>query len=673
VQATPPPEPPPSIVVTAAALPDPAVERAYSIVVLGRERLENAPTTQLDQLLKEVPGLQLFRRSDARSSHPTSQGVTLRGLGGNASSRALLTLDGVPQTDPFGGWVNWPAYDPASLAQVRVIRGGGSVASGPGALAGVIEMRSRREEGLSAGAESGSRDSLEGRLVSGSALGGGVLGLSARAGRGDGFIPVTADTRGPADRVAAYEEASLRGFWAAPLSASTDIQLSALGSTDRRQRGVAFTGNRTDGGDASVRLVGRGRWQWTALAYGQARELRSSFASVSEGRATATRVALQDSVPSNALGASFEVRPLLGERLQLRLGGDVRRTQGESRELYFFVDGEPTRRRRAGGETLTAGLFGEATATLGAVTLSGGGRLDRWRIRDGKLFEQTIATGDPLTDEQYPSRGGWLPTGRVSALVDVADGLSFTSATYLGWRLPTLNELFRPFRAGADATAANALLDPERLAGAEVGARYRRDGVSLSATAFVNRLENAIANVTLAQGPGVFPGVGFVGGEYRQRQNLDAVRVRGVELSAEVRRGPLTASAGASFTDAKVESDGLAALLDGRRPAQTPHVGFSGGLAWAKDGRSLSLNVRHAGAQFEDDRNTDKLPAATVFDAFAAWPIGRKLQVFARGENLLDELVVAGIGSDRSVERATPRTLWIGIRFQSTSGVESRH
>ena len=98
---------------------------------------------ELDQLLKDVPGVQLFRRSDARSGHPTSQGITLRALGGNASSRALLVLDGVPQSDPFGGWVNWPAYDPGSLADIRVVRGGGSVANGPGALAGTIEMTSR--------------------------------------------------------------------------------------------------------------------------------------------------------------------------------------------------------------------------------------------------------------------------------------------------------------------------------------------------------------------------------------------------------------------------------------------------------------------------------------------------------------------------------------------------
>ena len=668
MQTPPLPEPPPAIVITAPALPDPAVERAFSIMVIGRARLRNAPSSQLDQLLKDVPGLQLFRRSDARSAHPTSQGVTLRGLGGNASSRALLSLDGVPQADPFGGWVNWPAYDSASLAEVRVVRGGGSVASGPGALAGVIEMRSARAPGISASAEAGSRGSAEGRVGGGFALGGGTVGLWARAARGDGFIPIVPEDRGAADRAAPYDQASLRAYWVAPLTAEIDAQLSGLGFLDRRTRGLAFTGNRSHGADASLRLVGRGSWAWTALAYGQARELRSSFASINAGRSTASRVSLQDSVPSTALGASFELRPPVGPSIQLRLGGDGRLTDGESRELYSYVDGEPTRRRRAGGQTMTTGLFAEATADVGALMLSGGVRLDRWRIMDGALFEKTIATDAQLRNDQHADRGGELPTARVSAVLDLDAGLSVTAAAYLGWRLPTLNELFRPFRAGADATAANAMLDPERLAGIDLGIRYRRKGVSLSATGFANRVKDSIANVTLGTGPGTFPGVGFVAGEYRQRQNIDAVDVRGLELAAEMSRGPLMMSAAASLTDAKVVSSGPAAALDGLRPAQTPQLALTGSLAWERDGRSLALIVRHVGPQFEDDLNRDELRSATTVDAFAAWPVQRNIALFVRAENLLDERVEAGIGNDRSIERATPRTLSVGLRFSRPAG-----
>ena len=213
-----PPPPPTPIVVTARALPDPEGERAYGVERIGAERLANEPSGQLDQALKAAAGLQLFRRSDARSGHPTSQGVTLRGLGGNASSRALLILDGVPQADPFGGWVNWPAYDPAALSEVRIVRGGGSVAAGPGALAGLIDMTSGFASGLGGSVMAGSRGSLEGRVAAGIDAGGGRLGLSARGERGDGFVPITADTRGPVDRAAPYQAASGRALWVGPVT-----------------------------------------------------------------------------------------------------------------------------------------------------------------------------------------------------------------------------------------------------------------------------------------------------------------------------------------------------------------------------------------------------------------------------------------------------------------------
>jgi outer membrane receptor protein involved in Fe transport len=232
--------------------------------------------------------------------------------------------------------------------------------------------------------------------------------------------------------------------------------------------------------------------------------------------------------------------------------------------------------------------------------------------------------------------------------------------------MPTLNELFRPFRAGADATAANPNLNPERLAGAEAGIEYARGPWHLSATAFVNRLRDAIANVTLGRGPGTFPQVGFVAaaGAFRQRENIDAVPVRGVELGAGWASGPWELRAGASFAHARMRTSGAAAMLNGLRPAQTPR--FAGTLAasWDKGGRGLELELRRVGAQYEDDLNTKILKGATTLDAFASWPLAPRLQLVARGENLTNALVIAAINGDGSIERATPRTLWIGLKLR---------
>src|SRR3954463_7593354 len=159
MQALPPGPPQVAIIVTGRALPEARAERVYAIETIDRRQIEQSPSDETAQLLKEIPGVQLFRRSDARSGHPTSQGVTLRALGGNASSRALLILDGVPQSDPFGGWVNWPAYDSAAIAGIRVVRGGGSVTTGRGWWAGTIDMPSRSDAGLEGEIDAGSRNS----------------------------------------------------------------------------------------------------------------------------------------------------------------------------------------------------------------------------------------------------------------------------------------------------------------------------------------------------------------------------------------------------------------------------------------------------------------------------------------------------------------------------------
>jgi outer membrane receptor protein involved in Fe transport len=660
------PPPPPAIVITGTALPEPRAESVYAVGRISARQIEQSPSHELDQLLKDVPGVQLFRRSDARSGHPTSQGVTLRALGGNASSRALLTVDGVPQSDPFGGWVNWPAYDPANFAGVRVVRGGGSVANGPGALAGTIEMTSRADAGIGGEIDAGSRDSLEARARIGVAAGGGVLALSGRGERSDGFVPITKGTRGPADERAPYEQWSERGRWVAPLSSETELQASLSGFHDWRTRGTQFSSDRTNGADASLRLVGRGRWQWAVLGYWQWRNLRSSTAGLNAGRVTATRVLLQDSVPSHGLGGSIEVRPPMPQGIELRLGADARRTTGETRELTNYVAGDPTRRRFAGGETWTSGAFAEASADVHRVVLSGGARIDHWQVSGGHLFEQTIATGGVLRDERDPTRQGWLPTARGGVLAPLGGGFSLRSAAYLGWRMPTLNELFRPFRAGLDATAANSNLSPERLAGAEAGIDYAHGAWRLSVTGFVNRLRDAIANVTLGTGPGTFPQVGFVaaGGTFRQRENVDAVKVRGIEAGAQWTRGPWALSAGASWTHAQMEASGAAAFLNGLRPAQTPTFAGTLSASWEQDGKGAELVLRRVGAQFEDDLNARVLKGATTIDAFASWPLARRLQMVARVENVTDALVMAGIGGDGSVERATPRTLWLGLRLR---------
>lgn len=636
-------------------------------VTIDHAAIERSASGRMEDVLRDVAGLASFRRSDSRSAHPTSQGLTFRGLGGNAASRVALSLDGVPQADPFGGWIGFTALDPHAIDRIRVKRGGGNVLSGPGSVAGTIDIDSRAVEAggtVDALASAGSRQSLDARLLAGSRWGGGFASVSGSFSRGDGSVPVVAEDRGAADERAPYRQGSVRARLVQSLGSTTEAQMSLSTYADRRTRGTDFSDNRQRGTDASLRLVGGGATRWSALAYVQDRRFDSEFAAVGGDRSAANKV-LDQRVPARGRGARVEVAPKLG-LIDVRIGADWRRVTGETNEDFRFVAGAPTRKREAGGNSTTAGLFGAANWSAGGWSLGVEARADHWAIDDGRLLE-TDLTGTALTDSRFADRSGWERGGRIAVGRELGEALALRAAAYRGWRLPTLNELYRPFRVGADATAANAALDPERLRGIEAGVDWTpARGAKLSGTVFANRLDGAIANVTLGAGPGVFPGVGFVaaGGVIRQRQNVDAIVSRGIEVDGSWAQGPWRGAISYALTDARLDASAAAAALDSKRPAQIARHSGSASLGWELGKTALTATARFTGRQYEDDNNSRALPAALTFDTGARFDVSRHAALEFRVENLLDKQVLATIGGDGTRERALPRSVWIGLRLR---------
>ncbi|HXH00202.1 MAG TPA: TonB-dependent receptor [Sphingomicrobium sp.] len=650
------------IIVTGRGLE--ASDKLAASRTIDRADIERSASMRMEDVLRNIAGLASFRRSESRSAHPTSQGLTLRGLGGNAASRVAVSLDGVPQADPFGGWIAFTALDPHATDRIRVVRGGGA---GMGNVAGTIGIDSRAPvagQPVDALLSAGSRSSLDARLLSGTRWGAGFASLSASFSNGDGFVPIVTGDRGPADHRALFRQGSLRGRLVQSLGAQTEAQLSLSAFRDRRTRGTAFTANRQRGSDASLRLVGNGDTRWSALAYVQDRRFESQFAAVGADRIAATET-LAQRVPSRGWGARGDAARTFGP-VGLSIGTEWRRVAGETDEDFRFIAGIPTRRRQAGGRSVTTGLFGGASWSSGGWSANGEARADHWRIENGRLTESD-ASRAILTDSRFDDRSGWAGSGRIALGRELGTLLTARAAAYRGWRLPTLNELYRPFRAGADATAANSGLRPERLQGIEAGVDWTpKPGIKVSATAFANRLQNAVANVSLGRGPGLFPGVGFVaaGGVFRQRQNVDAILTRGVEVDGSWAGGPWRAAMSYAMTKARLQASGAALALDGKRPAQVARHSGSASLGWQRDRLSLDASARFIGRQFEDDNNSRTLPSALTFDGSANFAVSSHVALEARVENLLDRKVLATISGDGTRERALPRTLWIGLRLR---------
>jgi len=640
----------PPIIVTGHGLEATPSTIAYSTVTLESEQIQSTGSGRIEDALANVAGYQAFRRSDSRSSNPTAQGVTLRALGGNASSRALVLLDGVPMVDPFFGHVPLSAIDPNLIDMIRVTRGGGSGPFGAGALAGTIEMESADADALglfSAEALINDRGDTELEGTVAPQWDNGFAILSGRWDRGDGYWTTPESQRVPASSTARFDDWSANARFVQSLGG--DVQVQVKGLAFESNRTLRFTGadNWTKGEDVSLRVVGRGDWQFDVVAYGQWR----NFSNIVISSTTYIMTLDQRDTPATGFGGKAELRPPIGGGHTLRVGADFRQSDGDLSEFRFNGStGAPNGSRYAGGTNSDLGLFLEDDYTIGPVLLTGGVRADRWSIRDGYHLNLNAA-GGTIVDSHYADRDGWDVSWRVGGTFDLARGVRLRAAAYTGLRLPTVNELYRPFVVFPVTTNANADLRNERLEGYEAGIDVTAsDGVQFALTVFDNRVENAIANIT-------------TGVNVRQRQNVDAVHARGIEINTHIGEGPITFAGSLAYTDAKVEASGAQVLLDGNRPAQTPDFAASATLSWEPmEGWRLAATLRHVAEQFEGDDETDVLPSATTLDLFAEVPITGKLSVVLRGENLFDEQIYTR-NQGGSIDLGAPRTVWGGLRF----------
>lgn len=651
-----------TVVVHAARLAPSPSDKVFSIVRLGAGDLGAAP--RLDEALKQVPGASLFRRTSSLSANPTSQGLSLRAIAPSGAGRALVTLDGVPQNDPFGGWVIWSALPPEGLSGASVVRGAGAGAYGAGALTGVVALDEA----------AGSTRNLE---VSAGELGSARLGLAYGEGpvlvvasreTSQGYVPARGARAGAADRRTDLET------WSASTRLQYDLgQVVAafrLGAyQEDRGAGLKGANSRAEGQQASLTLAQTSDADasgWRAQAWVRRSNLSNSSVAVSADRATTTPANNQYATPATGYGLNAAWRGA-GQGWTSEIGADARLTDGEVHELFRYQGGAFTRDRRAGGRTQVVGAYWEGSRQSGSWLLAGGLRLDTWQATDGFRRETNAQTGAVTLSQTFARTNGLEPTARLGLKRDFGDGLYWRSAVYSGFRTPTLNELYRPFRVGNDITEANPALKPERLAGLDLS--LGGEGAwRWSVGGFANRLSDPVTNVTLGAGPGVLavlPSAGFIpaGGVLRQRQNAGQIMAYGLEAEAARDLTPtLNVRAALSATHARVEGADKAPQLNGKRPAQTPELTLVAQLRWTPvQPLTLSADLRFETARYEDDLNTRRLAPATSLDARAGWALAKGLEVYLAADNVINAKIAVAQSADGVTGYGAPRLVRVGL------------
>jgi len=634
------------VVVTAARSPARLRDTAASVRVVSARDLETSASPAIDDAIRQVPGFALFRRSGSRTANPTSQGVSLRGVGASGASRAVVLEDGVPLNDPFGGWVYWGRVPRAALERIEVLRGGASDLWGDGALSGAVQLV-RREPDVPASllfeGSAGSQGTAEASLFSAVRLGSYRLVVAGERLATDGYVPVAEEFRGPVD-VAAGSRHTAADLTVERRDDAGRTFLRGSFFDEDRENGTPLQVNDTQivqlaaGGD---RLAGSGAV--SARVWASDQDYHQTFSAIAADRASERQTRLQD-VPSDSLGISLQWSTALDAHALLA-GVESRQVRGESREEVFAGSGSSF--VTAGGEERSGALFVQDAFAAGARwTVTGGVRIDAWQNRDGRRSTRASREA-PSATERFADRDetAWSP--RLSVLYRAAPDVTLSASAYRSFRAPTLNELYRSFRVGNVETVANEKLGAERLSGTEAGVAVSPGRAFARAVLYWMEVEDPIVNVTLSSTPSVIT---------RQRRNLGRIRSRGVELDGEAPIGrDWRIALGYLLSDSTVvDAPGLPDVKGRWTPQAARHQG-SLGIRWDRPAVVLAaLQARWVGRQFEDDQNQLRLGPYWSLDAYVSRGLASGLDVFVAGENLLDERYdvgrtpVATVGPGRS-------------------------
>ncbi len=660
-----------SLVVTADRTPEPAAQVAWSVTTLSAEELAAAPALTVDDALRAVPSFSLFRRDGSLTANPTTQGVSLRGLGPSGASRSLVLLDGLPLNDPFGGWITWSQVPKAALASAEIVPGGGATAWGNSALGGVIQLLTdpltgRRERlDVSYGAFATRSGEFE---VTEPAGAGTVQILGAALATG-GYRIVAPAQAGPIDVPASSQHSWLTFRGREPLTASLEAVLTLHTFEEARNNGTPYQVNGTRENQASLAFQGRvtPHFDWTGTVYAQNGDFASTYSSVSPARTAETPAEDQFAVPATAIGGAW-TGTWRQEGAITNVGFDARNVRGETREDYSYSTGDYADRRFAGGGQSLFGVFALREQPVAAgLRLSVGVRLDRWEQFGGHLRQWVRATGASLGDSEYPEREGAEFSPSAGATWQVAGGWRLHADLQRGFRVPTLNELYRPFRQGSNVTEANPALQVERVTSGEIGSDWSAGRFGLGVAAFASELRDAVDAVTIATGPANLPGIGAIpaGGTGLERLNLDAVRVAGIQAYAEWQAAPSwRVRADYLFDHTAIVRASAAPALVGNQLVQVPRHSATFEVNWSGPGGLLvAPRLRWTGVQYSDDQNLLPLTAVAVVDVTVSRALGRQVRIFLTAENVGNATVETALSSTGVINTGTPRLIFGGIRF----------
>lgn len=628
-----------AVTVTAYRTPLGTLESPTTSRLLSRNALETTPAVTLDGDIRQLPGVELFRRSSSLVANPSSQGVSLRGLGSTSASRTLVTEDDVPLNDVFGGWIHWEEQPELSVQSVELVRGGASDLYGSSAIGGVINLVPSRptsdfaELRSSYGSEGTYDDGLllqAKRGPWGVLAGGGSLGT-------DGYIQEAPSQRGPVD-IASNMHSQNGVLLAEHVVGALRLFVRAGGFNEARGNGTPLQTN----GTRIWRYATGGDWQGprnsflSTRLYGSTEHYRQTFSNISNlptlsdpgcSYRCGEKLTKLSLTPDNELGAAAHWNQPLGAGFLIVAGADVHDVRVWDREQSFVSSPSLTNLH---DHQRDSAAYAELMWVRRAWTMIASGRMDWFQNYDGRLLSWN-GSGWVLSATQPAQFGQRVFNPRLGLDRKLSNHWAVSASGFRAFRAPTPNELYRSTQVGNQLTLPNGSLLSERATGWETGLATEWEWGSIRSSYFLTQVNRPITAVII--NPNSSPIL-------LQRENLGQIESRGVALDFTLApRRWLTADGGYQYAHATVTNAGSTSYLGNWIPEVAPNMATLNLRANKPRIGTISLQSRLSGREFDDAANASLLHGYFRLDAYASRTFGKRFQVFAAGENLLNRQI----------------------------------
>jgi vitamin B12 transporter len=553
-----------------------------SVTVVSEEELSAAGDQQLSAFLGRLPGLSVA------SEGALGQQSTLR-LRGAESRYVAVLVDGVRVDDPTGITVgfNFGHLATADIGRIEVLRGSQSALFGGSAVAGVINITTKRPQT-------------------------------------DGFSQRFAAEVGSFDTASAQYTLQFQDDRFSASMTLSKVKTGGFSTYDTLPKDPTLEAD----GFESDRLSLSGRYQVNdALAVGL-----SVFAQRTDSEYD----------DFGADGDNRQKRQETGARLFAEFEG------GQTRHLFDVTRYDITReffsprRDRYDGDRIGFSYQGTTEISPALTLVYGADTTEETTVTPTDIRNKTRISGvfvqglwAPTADLDLSltaridenSDFGSFTTSRVAAAWQVGEGVTLRGALARGYRAPSI---FERFGEPLFAIAENPLLEPESSDSIEIGLDYAlANGTVLGATAFYLAIEDRIAY--LPGTPNIYDNVS------------GQSETKGLELSAKLPIGDrVSLGANYTYTDARNPN--------GTRQNRVPRhlVGMTLDAEMTARLRA-SLSIQHVADRPADFGVA--MDDYTVVNASFRYEITETLEASFRIENLFDEQYqqVAGYGaSDRA-------------------------